>query len=114
MPPLKRETPRRRPGRFVESWCVESWLGGLVQSRQLATLGEARQRLLLDLADPLGRDAEPAAGLAQRRGLLATEAEAKLNDVALALGQAAHGKLHGGRAGVLHNLVLDGRLLRRD
>src|SRR3954468_9808890 len=92
----------------------DAWLGGLVQSRQLATLGETRERLLLDLADPLGRDAEPAAGLTQRRGLLAAESEPELDDVALALGQARHGKLHRGRAGVLDDLVLDGRLLRRD
>src|SRR4051794_38518966 len=85
-----------------------------VQRRQLARLGEAPERLLLDLANPLGADAEPATGLPQRRGLLAAEAEAQPDHVALALRQAHDGLLDGARAGVLDHLVLDARLLRRD
>src|SRR3954452_15782918 len=93
---------------------MSCWLGGLVQSRQLATLGETRERLLLDLANALRGDAEPAAGLAQRRGLLAAEPEAQLDHVALPLGQARDGHLHGGGAGVLDDLVLHSGLLSGD
>src|SRR5205085_9724677 len=79
-----------------------------------AARGQAHERLLLDVADRLGRDAEPAAGLAERGRLLAEQPEPQAHDVALTLGEAAHGLLHGGRAGVLDHLVLDARLLRRD
>src|SRR3954447_606567 len=88
--------------------------GGFVQRRKLARLGEAPEGVLLDLADPLGADAQAAAGLAERSRLLAAEAEAQAHDVTLALGQAHDGLLDRGRAGVLDHLVLHQRLLGRD
>src|SRR5204863_8973476 len=88
--------------------------GRVAQGGECAALREVLERVLLDLAHPLGGDAEPAAGLAEGRGLLATEPEAQLHDVALPLGERRHRLLHRGRAGVLDDLVLDGRLLGGD
>src|SRR4051812_27162715 len=90
------------------------FLGGFVQRRKLARLGEAPEGVLLDLADPLRADAQTAAGLAERSRLLAAEAEAQPDDVTLALRQAHHGLLDRRGAGVLDHLVLDQRLLGRD
>src|SRR5947199_3392329 len=48
---------------------------------------ELLQRVVLDLADALARDAERAADLLERARLPAGEAEAELDHLALALGQ---------------------------
>src|SRR5207248_325928 len=48
---------------------------------------ELLQRVVLDLADPLARDAERAADLLERARLLALQAEAELDHLALALRQ---------------------------
>src|SRR4051812_26043940 len=85
-----------------------------MQRGELTRLGEPPEGVLLDLADALGADAEAAAGLAQRRGLLAAEAEAQPDDVTLALRQAHDGLLDRRGAGILDTLVLDQRLLGRD
>src|SRR5690348_15139661 len=53
-------------------------LRGLAQRHQLGALGEALEGALLDLTGPLGRDAELAAGLRERLGLLVAGAEAHL------------------------------------
>src|SRR3954468_20989110 len=107
----------KEKGRLAAPLCFllsSFWLRGFVQRRQLTRLGEAPESVLLDLANPLGADAEAAAGLAERSGLLAAEAEAQPDNVTLALGQAHDGLLDRGRAGVLDDLVLDQRLLCRD
>src|SRR5829696_9740636 len=83
-------------------------LRSFAQRIQLAGAGQRGQRLLLELTHPLGREAEAAAGLAQRSRCLAVDAEAKLDDVALALGQLRYGALHRLHAGRLGDLV--GRL----
>ncbi len=62
-------------------------LGGLAQRGELAHPAQAAERARLDLAHPLGRDAELAADLAQRGRLAAGDAVAQLDDLALALGQ---------------------------
>src|SRR3954454_22978641 len=87
-------------------FCFLLSLGRFVQRSELARLGEAPEGVLLDLANALGADAQAAAGLAERSGLLAAEAEAQAHHVTLALGQAHDGLLDRGRAGVLDDLVL--------
>ena len=57
------------------------------QSDQLRPLRQALQCALLDLAGPLGRHAELAAGLRQGLRLPVAGAEAHLDDVALSVGQ---------------------------
>src|SRR6185437_3876087 len=52
---------------------------------------ELLQRVVLDLADALAGDPECAADLLERAGLLALEAEAQLDHLALALGQRVEG-----------------------
>src|SRR5690349_5504728 len=96
-----REGARSAPSAF----CLLLSLGRFVQRGKLTRLGEAPEGVLLDLADTLGADAQTAAGLAERSGLLAAEAEAQPDDVTLTLRQAHDGLLDGGRAGVLDDLV---------
>ena len=62
---------------------------------ELAHLGEPAQRVVLDLADALGRDPERASGLAQALGLAAVDAVAHAHDLALALGKLGDGAPHG-------------------
>src|SRR3954453_2568854 len=65
-------------------------LGRFGERGDLAARGEVRQRLALDLADALRADAQPTPDLRHReRLLLAVEPVAKLDDLALALGQTA-------------------------
>src|SRR5215218_3493345 len=80
-------------------------LRSFAQRIQLTRAGERGQRLLLELAHPLGRQAEAAAGLAQRSRGLAVDAEAKLDHVALALGQLRDGSLNRLHARRLGDLV---------
>ena len=58
------------------------------QRLELAALGQLGQRPALEPADRVLGDAEPPAGLAQRRRIVAADAVAKLHDLPLALGQA--------------------------
>src|SRR5215213_4153130 len=79
-------------------------LRSFAQRIQLAGAGQRGQRLLLELAHPLGREAEAATGLAQRSRGLAVDAEAKLDHIALALRQLRDGpldRLHARRLGDL-------------
>ena len=59
----------------------------LPQPLRVAVGVELVERLGLDLADALARDAEPLADLLEGAGLLAAEAEAELQDLALAVGE---------------------------
>src|SRR5918992_1508952 len=68
--------------------------GGGVQRLELALSGKPPERLGLELAHALRRQAEPAAGLAQGGGLIALEAEAKLDPLPFALGQLGDRALH--------------------
>src|SRR3954452_19459248 len=83
-------------------------LRSFAQRIQLTGAGQRGQGLLLELANPLGREAEAAARLAQWRGGLAVDAEPQLDHVALALGQLRDGSLNRLHAGRLGDLV--GRL----
>lgn len=60
-----------------------------------SALGQAPQRLGLDLSHALRRQAEPPPGLAQRLGLTVVEPKAHAYHLALTLWQAAHGPAHG-------------------
>ena len=64
-------------------------LGRFAERRDRLVLGEAAERLLLELADALARESEPAAGLAQSLGLLAVQAEAQRQHGALVLRERA-------------------------
>ena len=70
-------------------------LRGFAQRRDRLVLREPAQRLVLELAHSLAREAEPAAGLAQGLGLLAIEAEAQRDHGPLVLGQRADGLAQG-------------------
>src|SRR5215210_2638266 len=83
-------------------------LRSFAQRIQLTGAGQRGQRLLLELANPLGREAKPAARLAQWRGGLAVDAEPQLDHVSLAFGQLRDGSLNRLHAGRLGDLV--GRL----
>ena len=68
---------------------VSSALDAVLEPLRLRQGLELLQRVVLDLADALARDAERAADLLERPRLLALEAEAELDHLALALGQRA-------------------------
>ena len=88
----RRGLPPRRAGAGrggVPRGRAEAGLRGLAQRRELAHPAEPAERARLDLAHALGRDAELAADLAQRRRLAAGDPVAQLDDLALALGQLA-------------------------
>src|SRR3954451_15294418 len=68
-------------------------LNAVSKSLRLRQALELLQRVVLDLADPLARDAELAADLLERARLLALESEAELDHLALALGQRAERSL---------------------
>src|SRR5215210_5415884 len=59
--------------------------GDFAERLELAAHGEALERLRLDLAHPLRREAEPAAGLAQRLRIVPVDPEAQPDHVALRL-----------------------------
>src|SRR5215218_9681527 len=67
----------RRPGAARPARRDASCLGGVAERRDRVVLGEAPQGLLLELADALAREPEPAAGLAQGLRLLAIQSEAE-------------------------------------
>ena len=74
--------PAKRPGAGCRVSVQE-----LPQPLRVAVGVELVERLRLDLADALAGDAEALADLLQRAGLLAAEAEAELQDLALAVGE---------------------------
>src|ERR1700710_340488 len=83
-------------------------LGGFAQRVQLTGAGQRGQRLLLELTDALGREAQATPGLTQRGRSLAVDAEAQLDDVALTLGEGGDGALHSLHARALRDFL--GRL----
>src|SRR3954454_4461093 len=70
-------------------------LRGGAHALQLAHLGEAAQRGVLDLADTLGGDAQGAAGLAEALRLAAVDPVAHAYALALAIGKLGDGAAHG-------------------
>src|SRR4029450_11318471 len=81
-PGFARRKPRRPGAReldaVLEALCFRQGL-------------ELLQRVVLDLANALARDAEGAADLLERARALALETEAKLDHLALALGKRVQG-----------------------
>src|SRR5262249_25579990 len=69
-----------------------SWLGSgsRTERLELAVLGELGERPPFELADRVLGDPEPAAGLAERRRIVAVDPVAELHDLALAVGEAVH------------------------
>jgi hypothetical protein len=59
----------------------------LIQALRLRQRGEGLERGVFDLPYPFAGDAEGSADLIERPRLIAIEAEAQLDDAALALGQ---------------------------
>ena len=68
-------------------------LDAVAERLRLGQRLEPLQRVVLDLADPLARDAERAADLLERARRLAEEPEAQLDHLALALGERAESRL---------------------
>src|SRR4051812_12246982 len=69
--------------------------GGFLQPGHLAGRGQPLERLVLDAANPFGRQPEPLPGLAQRRGLVPVDAVAEPDHLLLLLGQARERPVHG-------------------
>src|SRR5579864_1824011 len=68
-----------------------SWSGGGTQRLELAALGQLAQGLALEPPDCVLGEAETAAGLAQRRGVVAVDPVAQLDHLPLGLGEAGQG-----------------------
>src|SRR4051794_26500429 len=84
-------------------------LAGVPEPLRLGQRLELLERVVLDLADPLARHVERPADLLQRPRALAGQAEAHLDDLALALRQRGKGTAHVVAAQVLGG-QLEGRL----
>src|ERR671911_414436 len=69
-------------------------LDAVLERLRLRQALELLQRVVLDLADPLARDAEGAADLLERARRRARQAEAELDHLPLALGQRRERELH--------------------
>src|SRR5436305_14580388 len=83
-------------------------LGRVAQPLRLGQRLQPLQRRVLDLADPLARDAKRAANLLECPSLVALQPEAHLDDLTIALGQGLEGLLN-----VLAPNVLERQLVRR-
>src|ERR671914_319804 len=88
--------------------------GGLGECRDLAELGEAGERLVLDPPHALGREAELPAGLSERRRLVPVDAVAQLDHPALLLGQLVERGAHGLVAQADLHLLVGLALLARE
>src|SRR5215216_1575555 len=86
-------------------------LGGEGEVRGLA---EPRERVLLELADPLARETEPAADLLERDRAVVREAEAELDHAPLPLRKRGHRLPDRLAAQQLVRLLVRGGLLGRD
>src|SRR6476619_889838 len=73
---------------YVRARTDSRWLGRVAQPLRLGQRLELLQRVVLDLPDALAGHVEGAADLLQRARPAAGQAEAHLDDLALALGQS--------------------------
>src|SRR3954452_12258813 len=93
---------------LLEGAAIVPRLAGVAQPLGLGQRLQLLQRVVLDLADSLTRDVERAADLFQGPRALAGQAEAHLDDLALALRQGGQGTTH-----VVTPQVLRSQLERR-
>src|SRR5215213_50848 len=90
---LKARGPPKRAPRC--SLLTRGGLSRVAKRFEVGTPRQVAQGRLLDLPGPLGGDAEPATGVAERGRSLSTEAEPQAHNVALALGKLGDRLLDG-------------------
>ena len=88
--------------------------GGVAESRDGVVLRQPAQCAVLELADSLAREAEPAARLPQCLRLLAVQSEAQRDHVTLGVRKRVHGLAEALVLDAGHDLLLDGGAVARD
>src|SRR3954463_6608990 len=99
---------RREPGLPRRPGCSRSFydcLGRVAQCGERIVVRQPPQRLLFELARPLGGDAELLAGVAEAQRSTAAQAVAEFDDFALALVQNAQRRLDLARHRLLDRLL---------